>query len=965
MSATRIFLVSVSLAFISGCYHPIQIVGVGDVTSTSGSRNCLLEDFQAGSTNCSQNLVEGDYVETYTGVARPGWQFRRWGHYCGSALNNECNFNIAASAVAQFAGITVPSLQAIFRSTENTGFTSLFMGQTFMVQLASGIEAHAANAGFTDHHTTTFSADGAQGAPLAMWNNTSRRQAIQAVLNTGTIELFGMSYDPAYPLVGGYKKWIDYALGKNPDTRFFIATPWPVNPTGLSSGQYAASYHNTELLVNALIDTLRSKYPGVDFYTVPDGRSAVELYKLYDAGNLPDASTLIGASAVSLFQDTQGNPGDMLASLGQLVWLGALYGVDLASYSYEPGYSTDLKAIAQTILKEQPAKYHAPPEVDVDTDGDGIVDRLDPNPTGKPNILILMADDLGYNDLAINNDNTGIDTPRMDQLARDGVRFTRHYAAAVCSPARAAFLTGLYPERVGYLPNGLGISPEIVTMPERLQQEGYTTWHIGKWHIGDLERTAWPDHQGFDHWFGFLNQWRLAGVHVNGVMQLTTPRYQDPWLEGDTEPGKNFTGHLENILTDKAISVLTGLNKAQAPWFLNLWFYAVHGPIQPASEFAAAYPDTSAGKFQALLNQLDTNMGRILVHLESIGALDNTIVVMVSDNGGTNGHDLDNNAPYAGHKPSTTEGGLRTPLIIRWPDASLNGQVVADTVGIEDLYPTLLAAIGVAPPDNLDGHSFYTSLQQSDPVPQKARFWEVGTESYGALSRDGLLRHYQPPPYWGVLLQPKLYDLTQDPTATQFLVPTPPELLTPMTDSYKAWYRQVHTVKTKYEEDGNGGGILTGTDFLRTPGFGEYTVGIGIPEERDGQIAAQTGLWSLSRSGNTVTAQFGNVILAGDISNSNSCHSIVVSGLFRRQTASTSGPDLIRLALTIDGTEVQQVEAQTSLLVPDPTIRTVIGDPANPGLSGTLPPPVIVNTALNAATPWTMAQFSQELCNSP
>ncbi|MBK6511633.1 MAG: sulfatase-like hydrolase/transferase [Haliea sp.] len=121
----------------------------------------------------------------------------------------------------------------------------------------------------------------------------------------------------------------------------------------------------------------------------------------------------------------------------------------------------------------------------------------------KPNILLIMADDLGYNDLAINNDNTQIDTPNMDQLARDGVRFTRHYASTVCSPARAALLTGYHPERLGYLPNGRGISPAIETLPERLQQEGYTTWHIGKWHIGDLERTAWPDHQGFYHWFGF------------------------------------------------------------------------------------------------------------------------------------------------------------------------------------------------------------------------------------------------------------------------------------------------------------------------------------------------------------------------------------------------------------------------------------------------------------------------------
>jgi len=157
-----------------------------------------------------------------------------------------------------------------------------------------------------------------------------------------------------------------------------------------------------------------------------------------------------------------------------------------------------------------------------------------------------MADDLCYNDLAINNDNTDIDTPHMDQIARDGVRFTRHYATAVCSPARAAFLIGMY--------------------PERLKEEGYTTWHIGKWHIGDLERTAWPDYQGFDHWFGFLNQWRLVGLHVDSALQMTMPRYNDPWLEGDAESGRFFPGHLENILTDKAIEVISDLQAAQTPW---------------------------------------------------------------------------------------------------------------------------------------------------------------------------------------------------------------------------------------------------------------------------------------------------------------------------------------------------------------------------------------------------------------
>ncbi len=584
----------------------------------------------------------------------------------------------------------------------------------------------------------------------------------------------------------------------------------------------------------------------------------------------------------------------------------------------------------------------------------------------KPNILLIMADDLGYNDLAINNDNTQIDTPNMDQLARDGVRFTRHYASTVCSPARAALLTGYHPERLGYLPNGRGISPAIETLPERLQQEGYTTWHIGKWHIGDLERTAWPDHQGFDHWFGFLNQWRLAGVHVGGELQLTTPRYQNPWLQGDTEPGRNFTGHLENILTDKAITVLSELNAAQAPWFLNLWYYAPHSPITPASEFAQNYPDTPAGKYQALVNQLDHNVGRVLTHLEQIGALQNTLIVLVSDNGGTNSA-MDNNAPFSGAKATMTEGGMRTPLVIKWPDSAMNGQVIADVVSIEDIYPTVLESIGVTPLAGLDGDSFYAAVEQRVSIGVKERYWDAlmtaDWTSHTGLSADGRWRLLQWYPFWGAMPDPMIFDLELDPTSALPVVPPPPLQLTQMTDNYRAWYTDVHTVKTNFVANTNGSGVLTGTDFLRTPGFGWYTFGIGVPHAYEGPIAAQAGVWTMSRTGNTVTAQFGDLILHGDIQNSNTCHSIAVSGSFTAQVQSNVVPSF-KLALYIDGVAVQSGELQAVLQVDDPTVETIIGDPLNVANTGVLSPPIIMNTTLTSSPASTPQSFSARLCPS-
>ena len=595
------------------------------------------------------------------------------------------------------------------------------------------------------------------------------------------------------------------------------------------------------------------------------------------------------------------------------------------------------------------------------------VDRVDSSLNGKPNILVLMADDMGFNDLAINNDNTQIDTPNMDQLARDGVRFTRHYASAVCSPARAAFLTGISPERLGYLPNGRGISPEIVTLPERLNEEGYNTWHIGKWHIGDTERTAWPDHQGFDHWFGFLNQWRLAGVHVDGELQLSYPTYVNPWLEGDTEPGKNFTGHLENILTDKAIDVISSLNAEQAPWFLNLWFYAPHGPVQPASEFAANYPDTPAGRYQALVNQLDTNIGRIVAHLENIGALENTIIVVVSDNGGNNAT-VDSNAPFYGSKGTLTEGGLRTPLIIKWPDGSLNGQVIADTASIEDIYPTLLESIGVAPPDNLDGNSFYRTVQQLEPITRRARFWDhimtTSWVSYAMLSADDRWRLWKLPPLWGADVDPVLYDLEADPTGSNPVLPPPLTQLASMTQSYHAWYKDVHTVKTTYAPGANGSGVLTGMGFLRTPGFEQYTFGIGLPDQYTGPVAGQAGIWEMSRAGNTVLAQFGDLILSGEIQNANSCHSIVITGYFARELGFPSPPEKMTLTMYVDGVATTSQTLDGILSIDDVMKETVIGDPLATENVTALPAPIILNTALSESTPWTLGSFSQQLCDA-
>ena len=580
----------------------------------------------------------------------------------------------------------------------------------------------------------------------------------------------------------------------------------------------------------------------------------------------------------------------------------------------------------------------------------------------RPNILVLMVDDLGYNDLAINNGNSGIETPVMDQIAREGVRFTRHYGHSSCTPARVAFLTGMYPERLGFLPSARGISTEIVTMPERLRELGYNTWHIGKWHIGEFERTAWPDHQGFDHWFGFLTQEWLAGAHDGEELKLKKPRYNDPWLQGDDEPGRFYPGHLENILTNKAIEALSELAEERSPWLLNVWFFAPHAPVQPAPEFAARYPDTPAGQYRALVKQLDTNIGRIIAHLDELGVMDNTIIVIVSDNGGTNGA-LDNNAPFHGRKVQNREGGLRTPLVIRWPDPAVNGQVIAEAISIEDIYPTLLDAIGEPVPDNLDGVSYYPRVTGQGEAPRKTQFRETNLGSYSVLSADGRWRLYQPFIFRDVLPELVLYDLEEDPAAEHGVEHPPPAQIRALQAEYLDWYKAIHTVPTHFTRDSHGRGVLTGMDFIRTPGFGGYTIGFGIAGDYHGFIASQGETWQIERNGEKISARFGDQVLSGSFPESDACRSVVISGDFHRKLTSWARqPDRFSLALWIDGVEVDSVEVAGVLQVADPTIDTSIGHPVTEGDSERLSPPVILNTRLDSSTPWSLQSFSQSLC---
>lgn len=351
---------------------------------------------------------------------------------------------------------------------------------------------------------------------------------------------------------------------------------------------------------------------------------------------------------------------------------------------------------------------------------------------GSPNIVLILCDDLGWRDLGCYG-SPFYETPHIDRLAANGMRFTEAYASCpVCSPTRASVLTGKYPATLG-LTQYLGahnsgllcdvpyidrLPGEEITLPAALQQEaGYQTWHVGKWHLGPEE--AWPEKRGFERNIGGCN-W---GRPMKG--------YFSPWecpTLADGHPGEYLTDRLNG----EAVGLIENRDPAR-PFFLNYWPYAVHTPIQAPEPLVEKYRAKARAlgldrenpleqgeefstlhlrgkhvvrrKFQsdpayaAMIENLDTNIGKLVAALERAGIADNTLILFTSDNGGlaTAEGSPTCNAPLAEGKGWMYEGGTREPFIASWPGVIPRGAVSHAVTTTPDVYPTLLEAAGIAP----------------------------------------------------------------------------------------------------------------------------------------------------------------------------------------------------------------------------------------------------------------------------
>ncbi|MGI9294004.1 MAG: sulfatase-like hydrolase/transferase, partial [Pseudomonadales bacterium] len=492
----------------------------------------------------------------------------------------------------------------------------------------------------------------------------------------------------------------------------------------------------------------------------------------------------------------------------------------------------------------------------------------------KPNVLIIVLDDFGYNDLAINNDSDS-PTPTLDRIALSGMRFTRHYTESSCSPTQAALLTGPYPARLGFHPNGTGIAHEVETLPDVLAANGYTTHMIGKWHTGDAHRESRPEHQGFQHWFGFINQLYLAGPDSEGEYRSARPTYHNPWLETATGQLQQHKGHLTDILTSKALQIIS---TEQQPWFMYLAYYAPHSPIQPAARFAQRFEDTKRGRYQALKAQVDASISEIRQQLVASGELENTIFVVLGDNGGT-AKDYPSNLPFAGQKVLYNEGGVRTPLLMSWPAQWDAQQRIKKAVSVIDIFPTLLAALNIDIPERIDGVNILK------PLPARRLFWylhNTQVDLYSVLSEDGqwrLNRFFTPP-----------LSLTSEANFTQTDAPNDwsraPETGERLSLAYRNWLDDTTIARLLPDEQFDKTQSYIRDAFRRTPLAYTHTLGLGFRVNRRGGytpaqqlLAHQKGYLSYAydpKSEELTIAVDGQRIRIKVALQANTCHSLVV-----------------------------------------------------------------------------------------
>jgi len=401
----------------------------------------------------------------------------------------------------------------------------------------------------------------------------------------------------------------------------------------------------------------------------------------------------------------------------------------------------------------------------------------------RPNIIYIMADDLGYADLSCYG-RKDYQTPNLDKLASQGVKFMNAYAAApVCTPTRAAFMTGRYPARIkvglyepladGRSDSLVGLSPEYPSVAGLLKNAGYETYLVGKWHLGYLPEFS-PIQNGFDYFYGFH-----AGAidyisHGNDLYENENPVHID--------------GYLTNIWADKAIDIIS--KQHSKPFFLALMFNAPHWPWQGPKD--KPYPDTmpwrsggSPAIYASMMKSLDDGIGRIMKTIDDVKLQKNTVIIFTSDNGGERFSD---NGIYQEGKMSLREGGIREPAFIRWTDSIMPNAVTNQVTVTMDWTATILSLAGAKPDPKfpLDGIDIMPIISGKEAEVNRILYWRISQRNQHKAIRYG---------NWKYLQDEKgneyLFDLKLDPGEHYNLKNLQPAIFEDLKYKYDRWERTV------------------------------------------------------------------------------------------------------------------------------------------------------------------------------
>lgn len=413
------------------------------------------------------------------------------------------------------------------------------------------------------------------------------------------------------------------------------------------------------------------------------------------------------------------------------------------------------------------------------------VDAQSPQPaSSRPHVVVIVSDDAGYADFSMHGA-TDVATPRIDSIAKDGVRCAQGYVSGmVCSPTRAGLLTGRYQQRFGHefnfaaaIDSRAGLPTDERTLADDLRAAGYRTAAIGKWHLG-YRPEFHPTKRGFDDCYMFLQGARpyLPLPEPNAMQQL----------QRGTDAAKEDFDYLTDALAADAVRRIE--QRGDAPLFLYIAFNAVHAPMQalPADE-QGAEGKPRRRKLIAMTRALDRGVGRVLDALAQAGIADDTLLFFLNDNGGATNNGSSNGA-LRGHKGQPFEGGVRVPFLVRWPARLPKGRVFDAPVVALDVLPTCLAAAGTpaAKDRPLDGVDLLPYLRgERAERPHRALHWRQGAD--WAMRRDDLkLVHAGKAP-------PMLFDLAVDPGETTDLAADRPDDVKRLQAAHDAWAAQLAT----------------------------------------------------------------------------------------------------------------------------------------------------------------------------